>query len=215
MNLTFTNHLGCRYTFVHVPKVAGKSISAYIYKHASEYWTPHELSHATPEDLQSLGAPLGETFAVTRNPYSRAVSLYRYLHKVNIKDLMKKTDVYLNTESNLDWHERWNKENRVNGFGSFCTLLPYVPLGCFQSDYRNVDRLFCFEQMDQVNTYLKRILGTTEDLMHLNKTGDNDYINYYSNQHTIEQVHKAYKQDFKLLGYSKDINIMYNNGVLL
>lgn len=215
MNITFVNQNGERYTFVHVPKTAGKSISAYIYKHASEYWTPHELSHATPDDLEVLDISLGETFAVTRNPYSRAVSLYRYLYEVDIKKLSMSDDKHFGTPSNLNWYSIWHTQKKINTFEEFCNLLPDVPLGSLQHPYKNVDRLFHFEQMDQVNNYLKRILGTTEDIMHLNKTGNNQYKTYYTKHSITKTVHKAYKQDFNLLGYSKDINIMYNNGVLL
>lgn len=215
MNISFINHKGERYTFVHIPKTAGKSISAYIFKHGKEIWSPHELSHATPSDLESLNVPLGETFAVTRNPYSRAVSLYRYLHEVDIKKLAKQSDKHFGKKSNLDWYSIWNKENNIKTFRQFCNLLPYVPLGSLQHPYKNVDRLFNFEQMDQVNDYLKRILGTTEDITHLNKTGNNQYKKYYTKHSIAETVYNAYEQDFNLLGYSKDINIMYNNGVLL
>lgn len=206
MNVTFTNHLDQRYTFIHIPKSAGKSISAFILKHAKEYQTLHEQSHATLQEIKTKNKDLGHTFAIGRNPYSRAVSLYRYLYTANLKKLAKHSDQHLGANSNLDWHKDWIKQNGPRNFIKFTELLPWVPLGQLQSEYTDVDTLFKFEQIDKVNTFLQEILHTTDNLLHLNRTGDTTYKKYYDKS-AIKAVYKIYKNDFKSLGYSKDINI--------
>jgi hypothetical protein len=206
MNITFIGSNNEKYTFIHIPKTAGKSISAYIFKHAKEHYTLHDDSHATVEEIRSLGKDLGTTFAVTRNPYSRAVSLYRYLYETDIKKLAKEADPYFNTTSNLDWYNHWHDQTGKITFQKFCEQLPFVPLGHAQHPYTPVDKLFKFEEIDKLNSFIKNCLGTTEDLFHLNKTGPNSYRRYY-NKHATKLVYNAYKKDFQILGYSKDINI--------
>lgn len=207
MNVTFTNHLNQRYTFVHIPKTAGKSVSAYILKHATEVRTLHDKSHATLDEIQSTGQDLGHTFAIGRNPYSRAVSLYRYLHEADIRKLAQEADPHFGTQSNLDWYYNWSQQNgRKCTFSKFCEKLPYVPLGEFQYPYVNVNTLFKFEEINKVNIFLKEIFNTNEDLFYLNKTGDTNYEKYYD-KYSAKIVFKTYKKDFKALGYSKNINI--------
>jgi hypothetical protein len=206
MNLTFIGSDNKKYTFVHIPKTAGKSISAYIFKHAKEYYTLHDDSHATVSQIKTLNKDLGTTFAVSRNPYSRVVSLYRYLYETNIKKLAQEADPYFNTTSNLEWYKTWHDKTGHITFEKFCEQLPFVPLGHAQHPYLPVDKLFKFEELDKFNSFIKECLGTTEDLFHLNKTGPNSYRRYY-NRHACKLVYKAYKKDFQSLGYSKDINI--------
>lgn len=206
MNLTFVGNNNEKYTFVHIPKTAGKSISAYIFKHAKEYYTLHDDSHATIEEIKSKNCDLGTTFAVSRNPYSRAVSLYRYLYETDIKKLAQEADPYFNTVSNLEWHNNWlNRTGKIT-FEKFCEQLPFVPLGQAQHPFVPVDNLFKFEELNNLNNFIKECLGTTEDLYHLNNTGSTKYRRYYNRQ-SAKNVYNAYKKDFKVLGYSKDINI--------
>lgn len=206
MNLTFKGKNNEKYTFIHIPKTAGKSVSAYIFKHAKEYYTLHDDSHATVNQIKSLGKDLGKTFAIARNPYSRAVSLYRYLYESDINKLAKQADPFFNTVSNLDWYYNWKEEFGPMSFSEFSSQLPYVPLGQAQHPYIPVDILFRFEDLGKLNNFIKECLGTTEDLYHLNKTGPSTYRRYY-NKYSEKVVYDAYEDDFKLLGYSKDINI--------
>jgi len=206
MNLTFIGKNNEKYTFIHIPKTAGKSVSAYIFKHAKEYYTLHDDSHATVDQIKSLGKDLGTTFAISRNPYSRAVSLYRYLYEIDIRKLATQADPFFDTVSNLEWYHNWKNEVGPMSFKEFCTHLPYVPLGQLQHPYVPVDILFKFEELDKLNEFIKGCLGTTEDLYHLNKTGPNTYRRYY-NKYAEKLVYEAYEDDFKFLGYSKDINI--------
>lgn len=207
MNITFYDRNDHPWTFLHVPKTAGKSISAYIMKNTSnEAKTLHPTSHATVKEMQSLNVNLGTTFAVFRNPYARAVSLYKYLYEDDIKKVLESSIPYFQQKPNTDWHDTVMKEYGRNlSFLSFCKKLPWMPLGIEQCHFLPVDKKLKIESLELDFRIIQHALGTTEPLYKFNSTNNKPWQSYYTNK-TKKLVYQTYKQDFKQLGYSKDIH---------
>jgi hypothetical protein len=206
MNLTFTDQSGKVWTFLHVPKVAGKSVSAYITDHCKNAITLHSNSHATIKDMKSLNKNLGLTFALFRNPYSRAVSLYKFLFKSNIEEITLATVKHFKKEPKLEWHKNFIKEYGYLTFEDFCKNLPYMPLAIEQYHYLPVNKLFKIEDIDtEFVKFIQQILNCTTPFYKINSTINDNWVNYY-NSTTRDLVYKVYKKDFKLLNYSNDIN---------
>lgn len=207
MNITFYDRNEQPWTFLHVPKTAGKSISAYIMRNnpnASK--TLHPTSHATLAEMQSLNVDLGTTFAVFRNPYARAVSLYKYLYEDDIKKVLESSIPYFHQTPNTDWHDIVMKEYGRNlSFLSFCKILPWIPLGIEQYHYLPVDKKLKMETLDKDFKFIQDLLGTNESLYKFNCTNNRPWQSYYTSD-TKKIIYQTYKKDFKLLGYSKDIN---------
>ena len=205
MNITFYDKIGRPWTFLHVPKTAGKSISAYIMQHSNNAKTLHEISHATIKDMESLGIDLGTTFAVFRNPYARAVSLYRFLFEADIKEISKAHTPYFHKNPDYSWHDNLVKEYKDITFLDFCKHLPYMPLGIEQHHFLPVGRKLRVENLEEDFKFIQSMLGTTEPLYKFNSTGNHKWQEYYTKE-SQEIVYTTYIKDFELLKYSKDIN---------
>jgi hypothetical protein len=205
VNITFYNNTGCAWTFLHVPKTAGKSISAYIMKHSKNAKTLHHSSHATLKEMQALGADLGTTFAVFRNPYSRAVSLYRFLFEVDIRKITSETTEYFHKVPDFSWHDTLLREHGLLTFEEFCKKLPWMPLGIEQHHYMPVGQILRMEKLDTEFKFIQTMLQTNEPLYKFNSTNNTNWQRYYTKQ-TQEIIYETYSEDFKLLNYSKDIN---------
>jgi hypothetical protein len=205
VNITFYDGMGASWTFLHVPKTAGKSISAYIMKHSTNAKTLHTSSHATLKEMQSLGANLGTTFAVFRNPYSRAVSLYRFLFEVDIRAVTAETTNYFHKTPDFSWHNTLLKEHGQLTFEQFCKKLPWMPLGVEQHHYLPVGKILRMENLETEFKFIQTMLNTQEPLYKFNSTNNSNWQRYYTKQ-TQEIIAETYCEDFKLLNYSKDIN---------
>ena len=205
MNLTFLDAHNQRHTFIHIPKTAGKSISSYILKYGIEPHAICEKSHATREDLGLTGKDLGSTFAVVRNPYSRMVSLYRFLFECDIKKITKKSNKYFdNPVGDLKWHSDLlsHYKGRLS-FKRFCNKLPMMPFGEPQCSFLPADRLLRYENLEKDFEHYRVSLNSKEPLWKINSTGtENNWVNYYDKE-TADQVYNVYKEDFVKLGYKK------------
>lgn len=205
MNITFYDKINRPWTFLHVPKTAGKSISAYIMQHSTNAKTLHSTSHATLKEMQQLDVDIGTTFAVFRNPYSRAVSLYRFLFEVDIRKVTAETTNYFHKKPDFSWHDNILNQYGALSFEAFCKELPYMPLGIEQCHYLPVDKKLYIENLENDFKFIQSMLGTTKPLYKFNSTNNNNWQRYY-NGTTQEIIYNTYARDFELLGYSKDIN---------
>ena len=205
MNITFDDKNGRRWTFLHVPKTAGKSISAYIMKHSHNARTLHDQSHATVKDMTDAGLDVGTTFAVFRNPYSRAVSLYKFLYEVDLEKVTASSLPFFQKTPDFTWHKNLLKETGTLTFMDFCKALPHLPLGIEQYHYLPVGKILRIENLDQDFKFIQTMLGTNTPLYKLNSTNNEQWKRYY-NKATQDIIFQTYKKDFELLGYSKDIN---------
>jgi len=206
MNITFQGANSNIYTFVHVPKCAGKSITAYLMKYASHNWTIHKKSHATMQELVDTGANLGFTFTVVRNPYTRAVSMYKYLFEDDIKKILEPTIPYFHHKPDLSWHRQLREEYPKISFRKFVSKLPYMPMGQLQSDFLPVDKILRFETLLNDFKFIQDALNTSSiPLMKINNTNTKHWKEYYTHD-TADIVYEKYAKDFEVLNYSKDIN---------
>ena len=205
MNITFITKSNKKFTFVHIPKNAGKSISAYIMQHSAHSYTIHDKSHASIEELKATGEDLGTTFAVARNPYTRAVSLYKYLFEDNLSKILEPTIPYFHHKPELSWHKKLRQEHPKMSFRKFVSALPYMPLAQPQKDFLPVDKLLRFENLREDFKFIQDALGTDDQLFKINSTNNNFWKEYYTHD-TDKIVAEKYSEDFNILNYSKDIN---------
>lgn len=155
--------------------------------------------------MQALKADVGTTFAVFRNPYSRAVSLYRFLFEVDIRKLTASTVQYFHKMPDVGWHDILLKEHGQLTFEEFCKKLPWIPLGIEQHHYLPVDKKLKIETLDNDFVFIQNLLKSSEPLYKLNATNSVNWKRYYTSK-TQEIIAETYRQDFELLNYSKDIN---------
>lgn len=207
MNITFTGVDNKTYTFLHIPKVAGRSITSYIMSHAKSYITNHENSHATLKELTSLNIDLGTTIAIFRNPYARTVSLYNFLFKNDLTAFVKESVDYFNVSPDINWFDRVRTEYAGLSFVDFCKKIDNMPLKTPQCHFHPVDIALKVENLNNDIAILQNILGTKDSLPFLNKSKVTRWQNYYAdNLNAAAIVYNYYKKDFKRLGYSKHIN---------
>jgi len=205
MNITFQVANKDIYTFVHIPKCAGKSISAYIMQNATQFWTIHPKSHATIQDLRETKKDLGTTFAVVRNPYARVVSIYKYLFEDDIAKIIEPTIPYFHHKPDLSWHKKLRKEYPKITFSEFVNKLPYMPTAQTQNSFLPVDKILRFESLSDDFTFIQNKLNTSMPLLKINNTNTKHWKEYYTHD-TADIVYEKYAKDFEVLNYSKDIN---------
>jgi hypothetical protein len=207
MNITFIGVDNKTYTFLHIPKVAGRSITSYIMTYAKSYHTNHENSHATLAELRSLNIDLGTTIAIFRNPYARAVSLYNFLFKNDLAAFVKESVDYFNVSPDVKWFNRVRTEYADLSFVDFCKQIDNMPLKTPQYHFYPVDTVLKVENLNKDIKILQNILGTTDLLPFLNKSKDTCWQAYYAdNSEAAGTIYNYYRKDFKRLGYSKHIN---------
>lgn len=205
MNITFITNSNKKFTFVHIPKNAGKSISAYIMQHSAHSYTIHDKSHASIKELRATGEDLGTTFTVVRNPYTRVVSLYKYLFEDNLSKILEPTIPYFQRKPDLSWHKKLRQEYPKMSFRKFVSKLPYMPLAQPQADFLPVHNILRFEHLNKDFKYIQKQLKSKEPLFKINNTNDKFWKEYYTHD-TDKIVAEKYSKDFHLLNYSKDIN---------
>ena len=126
-------------------------------------------------------------FSFVRNPFSRAVSSWKYAsgkHAGSFKNFCKNLKNLSNFGNNTEWHstEQW-----VHLYDDKNNLIV---------DY--VGRLESYQ--DDFNTISKKIGIPQQKLPHKNKTKHKHYTEYYDDE-TIELVAKKYAKDIEYFGY--------------
>ena len=190
-----------RCIFVHVPKCAGSSVKKFL------YGTHRGGDHATAAEFKDLFPGEYESyykFAVIRNPWDRAVSVYSYLL----------------AGGNGSFRDRKVREQliRLGGFKQFCRYLekevsrkyfkPFPrhlwPQAWFLGEEGgkkiSLDTLVQFEDMEAGLRTVGSHIQAEIRIPRLRETPHRHYSEYYDDE-TRELVQKAYREDVELFGY--------------
>lgn len=198
--------------FIHVHKVAGKSISHEIYnnyipkvfqnnKHLRWNYKKYFLSnvifvkndtlttHSKAQDYKNyLNNEFDNyfKFAFVRNPLDWQVSMYFYMKEADGHPEHK-----IVKGMSFDQYIEWRCLKELN----------------FQSDYildeKNkviVDFIGKYETLKIDLIKIEKETGWTLNIPHINKSNHKHYLNYYSND-SKELIYKYFKKDFELLDY--------------
>lgn len=198
--------------FIHVHKVAGKSISYaiennYIPKvfqnnqHLRWNYKKYFLSktifakndilttHSQAKDYRDYLKDEFEhffKFAFVRNPLDWQVSMYFYMKGVDSHPEHK-----IIKDMKFDQYIEWRCLKELN----------------FQSDYvveeENkviVDFIGKYENLKIDLMKIEKETGWTLDIPHINKSNHKHFLNYYSNE-SKELIYKYFKKDFEILNY--------------
>lgn len=138
-------------------------------------------------------------FTIVRNPYSRMVSLFAYYKKFG--DLHQKTSFEtfcsLLTTDAIDEIGLYN----VNGMSQCQPQSKWITNGKGELFPDYIGR---FESLDDSFNFIAKKIGLKTALPNINATQHSPYQKYY-NDESAEIVYNYYRQDFDLLGYSKEL----------
>lgn len=179
--------------YIHIPKVAGKSISFALYG--------EDPRHQLLSDFQALDPKKYDNyfkFAFVRNPWSKLYSAYNYLVKQNKEFPYGKY--------------RWL--NKYGSFQEFCLsglsqnlveddIFFYKQVSYVQNLNGEVDTDFIgkFENLENDFQFVCEKLQVDASLPIIGKTGVKQYYTEAYNQQMIDIVAKLYSDDIDTFGY--------------
>lgn len=203
-----------RFIFVHIPKTAGMSVRHVLEplaNGAQRKGLRRFLSNLpVPEDPEKVAFPLHVTarwaraklprdvfdgytkFAVSRNPYDRAVSYVEFL---------KQTP-----------HLRRHEQYRGASFGEALSMMGERRRSETQLDMVDdghgrmlIDRVLRLESLDEDFAALCRDLGLPPlSLPKHNTTERGHYLDHYAEPGSVEKAQALFDADFEAFGYSRD-----------
>lgn len=196
----YTNKHKC--IFIHIPKTAGTSILKSLSGRRIH------RDHATYFDyLRADSDKFAEyfKFTITRNPYDRIVSCYKYLHQGG----NQKDDLYFKElfNTHFDTFERfvldYLDKDRIHEHRLFKPQYLYI---FDHKEQCQVDYVGRFEDLDTAFSFISQKLNLSSDLLHTNKSKRSSFQDYYTNPKVKEKITYLYKKDLSLLNYSFNIS---------
>lgn len=172
-------HIPNHCIFVHVPKTAGTSITNVLLKHGAHYDGFH-----TPASILRQQFDWGRhfSFSVIRNPWARAVSIYRSSRQTNrpFKDYLtgfRAPDPFgISYDISQSFYICENNTPIVNYICRLETI---------EADWR----------------YVTQRIGIDDPLPHLNQRTTGDYRDYYDAE-ARDIVRRDHREDIERFGYS-------------
>lgn len=177
-------------TFIHNPKTAGTSISAWL---DSNFKTVSGRKHGHCIEVEEFFPKTRLTFGVVRNPWARMVSWYKFANHGNETFenwMLARFHIH---QTGLTFHPQvsW--------------ALPWYTLGTPQADWFDDNTLILkYENLHNDFKRIKKILRCEQELCILNKNETYDYKDYY-NDDLIELVHHVFIKDIIRYNYTYEI----------
>ena len=187
--------------FVHVPKAAGTAVNEALYGRF--------MGHVRAADIERWGSSAVKAlprFAITRNPWDRLVSAYRFV---------KRGGGIGGTNAGRVLHPEQYLVPEFETFETFVTnwlakrdlrrldleFQPQSPFVCNADGGVLVDHLGRFEDLDATYAYLRERLPNLPPLAESNASGTPvDYRSFYTPD-LIELVGSIYAEDVTRFGY--------------
>lgn len=169
--------------FIHIPKCAGRSIRK-VLRPPNIYLRHRKYKHM-PDTVKA-----NDCWAVIRNPYDRAVSMYGYI-------LLRHGNFKIEPQKLLDWWKGSFTDYVVHG--NPLSTLTDSQLSYIQRDDNILINLIRFENLEKE---LKDKVGI--EIPHKNKSNrENDYRPYYTEE-LYDIITERYREDIETFGYTYD-----------
>lgn len=187
--------------FVHIPKAAGTSINQALFGRF--------MGHARAIDIERWGSPELKalpSFAVSRNPWDRLVSAYRFARRGRglggeVQAWVWKPEQY--QVSSCETFERfvleWLAPKDV--FSVDPMFRPQSQFVCDDAGRILVDHMGRLEDMDPTLEFIESAVGRVPKIRQANSSGKRvDYRTFYTPD-LVDAVGKIYRVDVERFGY--------------
>ena len=188
--------------FVHTPKAAGTSINDALYGRFMGHARASEISRWGSRALNAL-----PSFAVTRNPWDRLVSAYRFARRGRGVGGAHQAWVWKPEQyqvAQFDSFERfvteWLAERDIAGLDGI--FQPQTSFICDRAGRQLVDHVGRVEDMAPTLDFLTDRLGWTPQVTRSNRSGEAiDYRSFYSSE-LAAIVGRIYAEDIASFRYT-------------
>ncbi|MBU3036015.1 sulfotransferase family 2 domain-containing protein [Tritonibacter mobilis] len=189
--------------FIHIPKNAGFSINLALYGRFMGHYTAREVARYCPGTWRRL-----PSFALTRNPWERCLSAYRFAIQTPTDPSASKAQIahphrYTGVEfaSFKSFVQEWLPAEPLSRRDQ--VFRPQVDYVTDKAGQQIVDFIGRVDAMAEVEIWLTHMLGKPIEIGHENRSAGAAPANYrhaYDDQ-TAEIVSKLYAQDIQRFGY--------------
>lgn len=181
--------------FVHIPKTGGSSVATALIGNPSGHPYLFEFFNANPKYTREFFK-----FCVVRNPFDRLVSTYAYILKKEDSPMRhKKILKQLNINSFEDLIKSLDNKkdhriltNYIVHFRSQSELIQHSQI--------KMDRIFKFEEFNNIETELNTLLNENIKIKKLNASPRKEYKEYF-NDYAINVTSRIYKTDLEMFDY--------------
>ena len=195
--------------FIHIPKNAGESVERTLGMYAGDpaetFWgvieNRYALQHLTALELRDRLLPnMWDTyfkFAIVRNPWSRAVSEYKWYLRFGPVITF------------FEWVESLEQRLKINHAINIYEVGHNIEQYKFLYDAEGkilVDKILRFEYLQSEFSDLCAVRGWTFELQYAQTTATPDQIEFqrYYDEASVLKIYKIYEKDINLLGYDAD-----------
>lgn len=187
--------------FIHVPKAAGTSVNQALYGQF--------MGHVHASDIQRWGSARLNALpsvAITRNPWDRLVSAYRFAKlgrgiggkvQAGVRNPRQyQVPAFANFDSFVTQWLAQRDVARLDGI-----FQPQWPFVCNEDGRTLVDHLGRIEDLPPTLEFIRAASGSAVQLEWSNRSGDaNDYRDFYTPD-LARLVGQIYRRDVELFGY--------------
>ncbi len=179
------------FIFIHINKTAGTSIGKAIGLPVKHHQTAKEV-------IAAIGRERWETaykFTLVRNPWDKVVSHYEYRRKRN------KTEVASRNISFSTWLKKtYGPEQDSFYYNNPKAFQPQVEWLKDDEGKISIDFVGKFESINEDFNHIKREIGLSAELPHLNASKRAGYQSYYDDE-TRDIVANWFREDIDAFGY--------------
>lgn len=183
--------------FIHIPKAAGTSITDVLYGQRNGHLTASVVKKGMGPDFDRK-----YSFSVSRNPYSRLVSAYKFATQGETHDgAIANPSFY--QQPVFSSFERFVKEWLIHqDLLALDNVFKPQHHFVFDNSKLLVNDLFKLEEMDKLEDVLTKRLGKEVKINKKNTTKSSEKQERYTEE-LKDIVFKLYKKDFELFSYSR------------
>lgn len=185
--------------FIHIPKNGGTSLNNAIYGQFMGHYSVRDIARARPNLLEQL-----PSFAVTRNPWARVYSAYRFARKGrNMTDGAQIANPSKYMIPEFESFERFLIE-WLDGRDLSVEDFVFRRQCDFVTGRDQTINVTCIGRLEDPTTYTEFVetaLGRKLELPHLNRTNDPNSYREVFTRPMRDIVARTYAKDLELFGY--------------
>lgn len=187
--------------FVHIPKSAGSSVNSAIYGRFMGHSTASDIKSYAPTSFRRL-----PSFAITRNPWDRCLSAYRFAKSGAGKGEGIKAAIQNPQQYKIDkfdsferFVEEWLITKNIECLDP--VFRPQYPFVCDKEMNILVSWTTKLENISEFEKNISSMLNKKILIPNLNQSGPKVMYKDFYNKKLVELVGSIYKRDIELFGY--------------